>query len=98
MAGSADYRLEGVDILLAVDVEAVVSLFVGDAVLVLGAVHHAVASDEVVEHMIQDGFQGIFVDLVELNLRVGGDLNLGVSSGEEDESAITDLAILLPLI
>lgn len=82
----------------SVNVERSLVGLVGDTVLDFGAKHHLVAAHEVVHDIFKRWLEGLWVDQVEVNELVSGDLDPLVSFDKVDEASDFKLVVLLPLL
>ena len=86
------------DVFPSVNVERPLVGLVGDTILDFGAEHHLVAAHEVVHDVFERGLERFWVDEVEVNELVSGDLDPLVSFDKVDESSDLKLAVLFPLL
>ena len=80
-----------------VDIEAFLILLVRDAIPNLASKHHLIAAHVVVHDVLELWHKGLFVNQVEVNILIGGDLNSYVSFDEVNETTLIYCVIEGPL-
>lgn len=78
--------LEVVDEFSSVDVKAFLIGLVGNTIFDLRAKHHLVAAHKIKHDIFQCGLKSLWVNQVEINEVIGGDLDSFVSFDEVNES------------
>lgn len=86
------------DVFPSVNVERPLVGLVGNTILDFGAKHHLVAAHEVVHDVFERWLEGLWVDEVEVNELVSGNLDPLVSFDEIDETSDLKLVVLFPLL
>ena len=81
----------------SIDVEPLLVDFVGDSVPDLAAEHHCAAPHVVIHYVFESWFISIFINGIEEDLLVGGDLNSHISFDVIDKPTGMDCVVLLPL-
>ena len=101
--GSLEVFLDHIDsevmhVLSRVNVKTLFILLVRDGVFFLAANHHLVAPHVVLHYVLELGHESFLVDVVEVNVLVGADLDPLIALDEVNKALDLQVVILLPVI
>jgi len=84
-------------VLSCVDVEVLLSCFVGDAVLNCAAKHHLIALHEVIHRVLKGWLESFWIDQIKIDFIICGNLYSLVSFDKVDKSSNFNCVVVNPL-